>query len=63
VAISTRGVAKSVDAIKLFKQGYDEMLCKIEPEIIYVFGARKRIEEHMNFSGNVSWLPSDDLHF
>lgn len=63
VATSTRGVARDIVAMKLFKQGFDEMRRQIEPELIYMYGSQKRIDKKFDLGENVIWLSDGDLHF
>jgi len=65
VAISTRGVASNLAAMELFEKGYSEMLRRVNPRKVYVYGARERIENRMKFDDRVHWLPyeHESLHF
>lgn len=63
VAITTRGIARDVVGMNLWKQGYDEMMNTIEPKKIYIYGSQKRINKKYKLEGDIVWLQDGHLHF
>ena len=63
VALSSRGVASDVEATELFGKGYSEMLKRLKPETVYIYGASIRLMEKFDFLSEATWLPYNMLHY